>query len=308
MTNPEAALLPYTGPGMNPIRLYLRGEQATVNEIVRDLEDAAAEAQRRINKLETRNGIGSVVERAQLAMVKRELHTVQRELWLLVNRRMRAAPARIAEAAALAEEQIEQVLFRALGQDVPEELVSAQRAYAEATVRTYLARGENGIGLSERVYRTRKLSEGLVDRVINREILLGRNWQQLAKAVRPMIDPKTPGGVSYAAKRLARTELNNAFHTSQKALAAENPWVTAQQWNLSRSHPKADQCDDLARKHDRGLEAGQYKIGNVPSKPHPQCLCYLTEVVVSEDDFFDILLETPIDKVVQGYRTAARSA
>lgn len=300
--------LPYLGPGMSPLRLYLRGEAVTIAEITRDLEDAAAEAQRRINKLETKYGIGAKVERAQLQLVKNELHKVQRQLWLSVARRMREAPARIAEAAAIGLEQIEQVLFRALGQDVPDELVSAQRAYAEATVKTYLARGENGISLSQRVYNTEKLANGLVDRAINREILLGRNWQSIAKAVRPMIDPNIQGGVSYAAKRLARTELNNAFHTTAKALAAENPWVESQTWNLSRSHPKADDCDGLARGHSRGLQPGQYAIGSVPSKPHPQCLCYLTENVVSEDDFLDSLLSTPLDKVVQGYRGAARSA
>ena len=300
--------LPYLGPGMSPVKLYLRGEEATMAEIQRDLEDAAAEAQRRINKLETKYGIGATVERAQLQLVKNELHKVQRELWLLVARRMRAAPGRIGEAAALALEQIEQVLFRAIGQDVPDELVSAQRAYAEATVKTYLARGENGISLSQRVYNTEKLSNGLVDRAINREILLGRNWQELAKVVRPMIDPNVKGGVSYAAKRLARTELNNAFHTTSKALAAENPWVESQTWNLSRSHPELDQCDQLARGHSKGLPPGQYAIGMVPSKPHPQCLCYLTENTVSEDEFFDILLATPVDQAVRGYRNAARSA
>lgn len=304
----QPLLDPYTGPGMNPVKLYLRGEQATIEEIVRDLQDAAAEAQRRINKLETKYGIGARVERAQLNLVKKELHIVQRQFWLLVGKRIRAAPARIAEAAALAEEQIEQVLFRALGQDVPDELLSAQRAYAEATVNTYLARGENGISLSERVYRTEKLSNGLVDRAINREILLGRNWQDLAKAVRPMIDPNTPGGVSYAAKRLARTELNNAFHTAQKNLAAANPWVEAQTWNLSRSHRVPDRCDELARGHSKGMPPGSYAIGEVPSKPHPQCLCYLGEEVVSEDQFLDSLLATPIDQVVKGYRQAARSA
>jgi hypothetical protein len=301
-------LLPYTGPGANPIRLYLNGERAAIADIVRDLQDAAAEAQRRINKLETRNGIGSVVERAQLAMVKRELHGVQRELWLMVNRRIRSVTGRIAEAALTAEKQVEQVLFRAIGQDVPDELLQAQREYARQTVQTYMARGENGISLSERVYNTQKLANGLVDRTINREILLGRNWQELAKKIRPMINPDVPGGVSYAAKRLARTELNNAFHRTQINLAAQNPWVEAQQWHLSRSHPKPDVCDALAKGHSKGKPEGTYGMGEVPDKAHPQCLCYLTSVVIPEEDFIDSLVRnTPAD-VARGYARAPRSA
>lgn len=301
-------LLPYNGPGTSPRLLYLRAEEQAIVDIVRDLQDAAAEAQRRINKLETRYGIGSTVERAQLAMVKRELHGVQRELWLLVNRRIRAVSSAIAEAALLAEVQLEQVLFRAIGQDVPDELIQAQREYARQTVQTYLARGENGIGLSERVYRTRQLANGLVDRAINRELLLGRNWQELARAVRPYINPDTPGGVSYAAKRLARTELNNAFHRTQIGMAAENPWVEGQKWNLSRSHKKPDRCDELARGHSKGLSPGVYEVGSVPSKPHPQCLCYLTGVTVGEEEFLDSLMQMTPSDVARMYGNAARSA
>jgi hypothetical protein len=300
--------LPYTGPGMSPLQLYLRGEVATIDEIVRDLRDAAAEAQRRFIKLETKYGVGAKVERAQLAMIKKELHAVQQQLWLSVGKRVRGGGSRVATAAALAEQQVEQVLFRALGTAVPDELLEAQRQFAKATVQTYLARGENGIGLSERVYRSRQLSNGIVDRAVNREILLGNSWQQFARNIVPLIHPDTPGGVSYAAKRLARTELNNAFHTTNKKMAAENPWVTGQKWNRSRSHPKRDKCDDLAEGHSRGEKPGVYTIGQVPSKPHPQCLCYLTEEVVSEDDFLDSLVGTTPAQVARSYGSTARTA
>lgn len=301
-------MLPYLGPGMSPIRLYLRGEQATMDEIIADLRDAAAEAQRRIIKLENKFGIGAKVERAQLAIIKRELHAVQQELWRSVGKRVRGGGTRVAEAAAIAEQQIEQVLFRALGENVPEVLLEAQSQYAKATVNSYLARGENGIGLSERVYKTRQLANGLVDRAINREVLLGRSWRKLAEAVVPMVHPDTPGGVSYAAKRLARTELNNAFHTTNIALAEANPWVTGQKWNLSRSHPRRDKCDDLAEGSSKGKPRGVYEKGHVPSKPHPQCLCYLTEEVVSEDQFLDSLASTTPEDVARSYGKAARTA
>lgn len=304
MTNP----LPMPGSTGAPLRLFLRGEAATAADIAFVLRDAAADAQRRINKLETKNGIGSVVRQSQLKMVRQELFTVQSELWKSVGKVVRTGGQRIADAAAEAEAQVQEVLFRAVGAEPPSVLAAAQREYARATVRTFLARGENGIGLSEQVYRTRSLAQGWVDREINRVILQGGGWQDLAARVRPMIDPDVKGGVSYAAKRLGRTELANAFHTTQRALAVESPYVEGMKWNLSRSHPKKDKCDDLARGHSKGKPTGVYEPGRFPSKPHPQCLCYGTEEVMDEDAFLDSITRTSPTTVAGQYRAAARSA
>jgi hypothetical protein len=303
-----AGFIPYTGPGMSPVQLYLQGEKAALNKIIDDLKDAAAEAQRRINFLETKHGIGSKVDRAQMQLIKRELHAVQQQLWRAVGKTVRGGGSKVAQAAATGLAQLEQVLFRSIGSDVPEALLAAQEAYAEATVDTYLARGQNGIGLSQRVYKTQQLSKGLVDRAINREILLGRSWQELAKAVRPMIDPAVKGGVSYAAKRLARTELNNAFHRTQLNLDEANPWVTGTQWHLSRSHPRPDICDQYANGHSEGKPRGVYETRDCPAKAHPQCLCYTTSETVSEDDFIESLARTTIKEVSAMYGKAARSA
>ncbi|MGH3433182.1 MAG: hypothetical protein ACRDQB_10130 [Thermocrispum sp.] len=304
MTNPE----PYLGPGLSPLQLYLRGERAAVADIVRALEDAAADAQRRINRLETKAGIGSVVRRSQLRMIKRELQVVQNELWRSVGKAVRNNSPHIAEAAALAEKQIQDVLFRAAGVSPSSALSAAQRHYAQATVQTFLARGENGIGLSERVYRSKALSQGWVDRQVNRIVLQGGSWQDIAKTVRPMIRPDTRGGVSYAAKRLGRTELNNAFHTTNIKLGEESPYVTGMKWNLSGSHPKVDICDHLATTGSQGKPAGVYTTADTPSKPHPQCLCFLTEEVVDEETFLRMVTNTSPEQVAKKYAQAARSA
>jgi hypothetical protein len=299
MTNP----LPWVGPGPSPLNLYLRGERVAVAGIEDALRDAMADAQRRINKLETKNGIGSVVRRAQLFIIRRELRAVQEELWRAVNKNIRAASPTIANAAAEAERVLQALLFQAAGKRVSEALVSAQRAYAQRTVATYLARGENGIGLSERVYRTKQLANGLVDRAVNRAILQGAGWQQIAREVKPMIDPGTPGGVSYAAKRLARTELNNAFHTTQKASAEINPWVLGLRWHLSRSHTRPDKCDEILLGHSEGKPLGVYVPSELPRKPHPQCLCFTSNEMMDEDEFLRTVVdEEMLDEVVDEYR------
>lgn len=306
MTAPQP--IPYEGPGTSPLRLYLQAENLAITDIIKDLEDASADAQRRINKLETKAGIGSAVRRDQLAIIRRELVSVQNELWRLIGSDIRAAAVKVGVAAATSALQVDEVLFRVIGIAPPAGLVAAQERYAQRTVANYLSRGLNNIPLSQQVYRSKFLSQGFVDRAVNRVIVQGGGWRDIAKAVKPMIDPSTPGGVSYAAKRLARTELNNAFHTTQQKLAEVNPYVDSVKWNLSRSHPKADKCDELARGGAKGMKAGHYRKGQVPSKPHPQCLCYTTSEPVSEDEFLKIIMNIPPEDAARAYGAAARSA
>lgn len=299
---------PLPAPYRAALTAYLDAENDVMRQIILDLQDAAADAQRRLNKLETKEGIGSTVRRAQLQMIKRELVAVQNTLFKKLGSRIRGGSPRIAQAAAEAELVVERVLFAATGGPPPEALIDAQRAYAQATVNSYWARTENAISLSQQVYRTRQLANGYVDRAINRAILQGEGWQQLAVRVRPMIDPSVRGGVSYAAKRLARTELNNAFHATNILMGEANPYVEGMKWNLSRGHPRADRCDDLARGSSRGKPEGVYTTGQCPSKPHPQCLCYLTEETVSEERFFEMLAHVTPEDVARTYGRAAKRA
>lgn len=294
----------YKGPGLSPLQLYLRTEEAVVRLIVTDLRDAASDATRRLIALEGKSGIGAVVQRSQLALVRRELLASQRALWVAVGHRIRTEGPDVAAAAVLAEQQIEAVLFRALGHTVPDTLLASQKALAQRTVTHYFARLDNGISLSQQVYRTSKLANGFVDRAVNRVILQGGSWRDLSKAVRPMINPETPGGVSFAAKRLARTELNNAFHAAQRTVSDANPYSTGMEWHLSSTHPKPDACDTLATGHSPGRPAGVYDKGEVPDKPHPQCKCFTATVPVSEAEFLRMVLNPPSASTAAARRTA----
>lgn len=281
-----------------PLVRYVREENALVQEVLKTLADARADASRRLTKLANKPGVGAEVQRAQLSSIRQQLLIVQRELWSELGQEVRDAGRGVAEAAAQAVDAMDRGLFASAGQRMPEALVRAHQAYAEQVVETYFSRMQNGISLSDQVYKSRDLSQGWVDRAVNRTILQGGSWKDLMQRVLPMIDPDVPGGVSYAAKRLARTELNNAFHTTQVRVAQRNPWVTGQQWHLSRKHPKADVCDPYANEvHYDGGQPGVYEKGNTPSKPHPQCYCYVSSVTVSEDEFFDRLLSGKYEDV-----------
>jgi hypothetical protein len=275
-----------------------------------DLLDAQQDLQERLAKLAARNGgVGAQVRQAQLSQINQSLTRTMDELWKEIGEEIIVGGKDVADVASSTQEVYDRALFASAGQPLPEQLVRAEQAYARNVVEHYWSRLDNNISLSQQVYKTEALSQNWVQREINRVILQGGSWKDIADRVKPFIDPNTPGGVSYAAKRLGRTELNNAFHTSAIRLGEQNPWVEGQQWNLSGSHPKKDECDTLASKTlSRSLGRGVYPADNVPRKPHPQCLCYLTPKTVSEEEFFDRLMAGDYEDATEGRALASASA
>jgi len=159
-------------------------------------------------------------------------------------------------------------------------------AQARAGIDSFIARRENNYTLSQRVYRNRALSQGHVEKAINNGLLLGKSAREMAKDVKRFIDPSTPGGASYAAMRLGRTEIQNAFHFNAVKQYQESPWVERVLWTLSGSHPEPDECNEYAESvHFNGGRAGEFRPDDLPAKPHPQCLCYTDPVAIDLDEY-----------------------
>jgi hypothetical protein len=114
--------------------------------------------------------------------------------------------------------------------------------------------------------------------------------------------------VNYNAMRLARTEMNNAFHFTQIRYTREMPWVDGYSWNLSGSHPSVDICNTMATANHDGIGRGVYKKGNVPGKPHPQCFCYLTTVTASNSKFEKQLLNGSYDSYLKDQNRMGESS
>jgi hypothetical protein len=107
------------------------------------------------------------------------------------------------------------------------------------------------------------------------------------------------GTVAYNALRLARTEINQAYHWAQKEMAKENPLIIGQKWNLSNSHPLdwpfsaaymgyPEICDYRAYHDHHGLGDGVFPPGEAPPD-HPNGLCYLTDVWKPVEEILDLL-------------------
>lgn len=272
---------PSGDPKKWPMMAFMGAYQPTLQELNSLLKDGADEANRIIPKLLEKHDHGSKLRAAQYTLVLREVHGMMAALWgdytPILKGGMNLAVLNAASVAA--QDRIFQYL-RARGTDIPH-LRAAILAQAKAGLASVLAKASNGIPLSTQVYHTQALAQGWVDRKLKTGLLLGKNAKEIAKDVAHMINPDTPGGVSYAAMRLARTEINNAFHTENITRQEDKPWTTGMTWHLSGSHPTPDDCDDLVGFHEKG---------SVPGKPHPQCFCYVTQEQLGEDEWMDNFL------------------
>lgn len=161
-------------------------------------------------------------------------------------------------------------------------------------------RGDSYKALSAQVYQTGALSQGLVDARINSMIAQGASARDIAAAVRGLVNPDVPGGVSFASMRLGRTELNNAFHASAKDRMRRSPFVEAVVWETSGSHPRPDICDEYAERDNDNLGPGRYMPDNVPEKPHPQCMCYITADLISDEEFINRATRGDYDNYASG--------
>jgi hypothetical protein len=270
----------------SPLEAYLASASPTQREMNAILRAAAEEAERTIPKLLEKGNYSGKLRAAQLALVMREIRVLLGATWGDLGSTLRDGVGRSYLAGADGPD----ILFDMLDQATVRTLKTAFRNQAKQGIAAVLAKGANDIPLSTQVYKTQKLSTGLVHRKVQQGMILGKGAKEIAKDVADTVNPNVKGGVSYAAMRLARSELNNAFKTAQEARYKDEPWVLGMKWNLSKSHPERDICNEHAEADFHGLGAGVYPVGQRP-KSHPNCLCYLTVEQMDEDEWMDRFID-----------------
>ena len=196
----------------------------------------------------------------------------------------------IKNAAAAASEvvsQYEDELFKlVMSTEAVNNLAKAEAQRAAAGINAAMQRvqGNSYKPLSQNVYNTKQMTLGWVDKRITQGLASGWSAAKLAGELKNMINPAVPGGVSYAAMRTARSEINNAFHASSAERYNNSPVILEVDWHLSSSHPEGDICDSLAAD-------SPYPKKSVPQKPHPQCYCYITPHLPEPAKFVDNLFK-----------------
>lgn len=262
----------------NPLIRYLTVQAKAEVELRQVLKQAAIQMAATVNADAKKGGS---VDAARLTLLIQHIQSENRELWVSEIQPIIQKYYPLAEDAAdKAAAFLDSVLSDAVGKDSAKAFLAGIKQQSIIARQLDIARRTRD--LSPRVYKNIDLLNKRIDRTIRAHIIQGQvNAKQLAQSVKGFVDPSTPGGVSYAAKRLARTEINNAFHDRSTANAQNKPWVSAMKWNLSLSHHGQDDCNLLAVGHSLGQPEGEYLPTEIPEKPHPQCLCYTTYVTVS---------------------------
>lgn len=264
-----------------PLLRFLTIQAKLDGELAAVLRVAARDTERRIARER------GVIETSRLAVILRDVREIQHQLWVRgVGERVAARLQDARAAADRAADALDRWLAHVAGERRAEILTDAFRRTLERGLEVDASRVPQQ--LSARVLRNSDLASRKIERIIRAGIVRGMGAREIALQVRPFVDPSTRGGASYAAMRLGRTELNNAFHEQQK-LQARRDWVAGVRWNLSKTHPRKDVCDVYAE-HEEGLGRGVWDKDSVPDKPHPQCLCFMTYDLVGEDEALDLIL------------------
>jgi len=275
------------------LNAYLRKQVVVDREINRALRATIRSLSTEITRLSAISGPGAALRATQLSLT-RDIMQGWAKIGTVIETNVLASAADVAKV----QQAFDAALFGKHGAHISEDFARSQLATARSGMESYISRSHNGLDLSERVYKNGRKGVKTVENLINQGLLSGKSAREIAASVRRYINPNTPGGMSYAAKRLGRTELNNAFHATSVRMAQEDPFVEGLKWNLSGSHPKPDVCNDYAQHTEgRNGEAGVWKPGNVPAKPHPQCLCYTTPETIGDEEFLRRLKRGEFDNM-----------
>jgi hypothetical protein len=272
-----------------PLERYMTLQRALDREVLAALRASALNIDAELRRLQARAGIGNAVRRAQLVHSQVVIHNELARLWTAVGDSVSAArEVAAAEGAETMLRGSRNLLLQVLSARQFSVMAESVRLQASRGLEVLAERvsGSSYVPLAQSVYDNTALSRGHIDEIVNNAIARGASAADLARDVRAFVNPNTPGGVRYASMRLGRTELNNAFHANQVRQAQAQPWTVGVLWNLSGSHPTPDECNDYAeQEHYAGGPIGVFRPNEVPAKPHPNCLCFMTNEDVDRDLF-----------------------
>lgn len=255
---------------------YITIQTAAERKIDDALKEAARAAEQEIQRLAGKQGVGAAVRRQQLVGTNGAINKILQKFFELLGMTIKEAQEEAAKSASAAANKWDREILKLIEPRASRRkaLEAALQVTADRSVQAMITRIlHTDMPLSKRVYGTQRQTIVKVKELVNNSIARGDSAADLAKKVREHISPSTPGGVTFAAKRLARTEINNAFHAQSIHDAQDRPWVKEMEWHLSRTHvPRpGDACELYARR-------GRFPIDAVPVKPHPQCMCYVTAI------------------------------
>lgn len=267
--------------------------------IARVLSKAADDVDKDISDLIGKKGVGARMREAQLREVRSLLTDTIQEIYGSNFSLIKTYQARVATLAVAIGLKRDHKIFEEMGlsKEQEREITTFTAAQASRSIESAVVRQTSSKKLIKTIDHSQKYAESLAERRINSGLAKGDSADQIAKDIRGLLDPNTPGGVSYAAKRIGRTEIANAYHAQAKEDSIGKPWIESVSWNLSKSHPSGSgcRCEQYARK-------GKFPPEDVPDKPHPQCLCFITPNVKPWDEVLADIEDSRYDSWLEEHR------
>lgn len=264
-----------------------RGEMADL------LQTAADEARALVQYNLSKPGIGAQTRAAQLSAGIEGIGNLSESMWNEIGQQ--TADGIRSSALLAANAQMDRDFLMGMPTSAIVQYAPHMEFSAIQSAQDIISRRTNGFTLADRIYKNGRLGVIEAGKQVEAGLILQQSAREIADRVRQLYVPTVPGGQSYAAMRLARTEINNAHHDTTKSLASKLPWVEGFRWVLSGSHPKLDECDDLASDDSADMGPGVYKKDDAPDKPHPHCLCFLEVMQPDEDQFVENLMNGSYD-------------
>jgi hypothetical protein len=263
---------------------YFAVQSKTDTKLRTALIAASSDAQDRINALGENSTFSAGVRTAQIRLAMNEVKIVLKDLFGQEQKIIKDGQGDEAQAAidGLTDTDRDFLVaaFRDKGANaIPGYIASQKHSAVLGVAHAISSVTKSNYSLSSNVYRSQTLANNWVKRDVTSGILRGDSAKQIAATVRKHILPNTPGGVSYAAMRLARSELNNAFHATAITASQDRPWVTGMRWYVSSIH--VDDPKEICTQ----LKGQLFPVSSVPPKPHPQCRCFVAPEIESLDVF-----------------------
>lgn len=195
------------------------------------------------------------------------------------------------------------VVFGSLANTLPER--AARRYYStnEQARDAFIARKEQGLGLSDRVWRYTGQFKNEIELALDTGIRSGRSADELSRDVREYLQHPDklfrrvrdehgqlhlskaaaayhPGAGVYRssymnARRLTATETNIAYRTSDYLRWQQMDFVVGIEIRMSNNHPIEDICDELAGRYPKDFKFTGW---------HPFCRCHAVAVLKTEEE------------------------
>ena len=187
---------------------------------------------------------------------------------------------------------------------------AAMRINQEAVRFVLTFTAEDGLTLSDRLWRLDQGAKEALTRAIGRAVVSGWDasraareymlrgeavpWDvagrqaaskvdALVQGAELLVGSEKTGGEVWKAERVFRTEINRAHGTAYMAGAEKTPGFGGFKYLLSPLHPKPDICDLLAAQNLYGLGAGVYPTAKLTPWPaHPNTLSFVQIVFADE--------------------------